>query len=109
DISKKDSSRAMDVLSFYLGLNDCMRQAHNVLKPKKYFCLVIGNRLVKQTRIPTDFIIAELGEKIGFTCENIIVRNIPDKRMPIRNSPTNVVGALEETMSKESIVILRKN
>lgn len=105
----KDERRAKDVLSFYIGLNDCLKQAYKILKPKKYFCLVIGNRLVKQVRIPTDFIIAELGEKIGFTCEDIFVRNIPGKRMPIKNSPTNIAGALEETMNKESIVILRKS
>ena len=108
-IKKQDELRAKDVLSFNLGLNECLKQAHRILKPKKYFCLVIGNRLVKQVRIPTDFIIAELAEKIGFTCEDIIVRNIPGKRMPIKNSPTNIVGALEETMNKESIVVLRKN
>ena len=108
-ITKQDEARARDVLSFYIGLNDCLEQAYKILKPKKNFCLVVGNRLVKQVRIPTDFIIAELAEKIGFTCEEIIVRNIPGKRMPIKNSPTNIVGALEETMNKESIVILRKN
>ena len=108
-IAKQDEARAKDVLSFNIGLNECLKQAHRILKPKKYFCLVIGNRLVKQVRIPTDFIIAELAEKIGFTCEDIIVRNIPGKRMPIKNSPTNIVGALEETMNKESIVVLRKN
>jgi len=108
-IAKQDEIRAKDVLSFYIGLNDCLKRAHEMLKPEKYLCLVIGNRLVKQVRIPTDFIIAELGEKIGFTCEDIFVRNIPGKRMPIKNSPTNIIGALEETMNKESIVILRKN
>lgn len=108
-IVKQDEARARDVLSFYIGLNECLKQAHRILKSKKYFCLVVGNRLVKQVRIPTDFIIAELAEKIGFTCEDIIVRNIPGKRMPIKNSPTNIVGALEETMNKESIVVLRKN
>jgi len=77
-------------------------------KPNKYFCLVIGNRLVKQVRIPTDFIIAELGENVGFTCEDIIVRNIPGKRMPTKTSPTNIAGELEDTMTRESIVILRK-
>ncbi|MBU4299071.1 transcriptional repressor LexA [Patescibacteria group bacterium] len=107
-IAKIDEKRAKDVLSFFIGLNDCLKQAYKILKPKKYFCLVVGNRLVKQVRIPTDFIIAELGEKIGFTCEDVFVRNIPGKRMPIRNSPTNIVGALEETMNKESIVVLRK-
>ena len=108
-IVRQDEARAKDVLSFFIGLNDCLKQAHNILKSKKYFCLVVGNRLVKQVRIPTDFIIAELAEKIGFTCEDIIVRNIPGKRMPAKNSPTNIVGALEETMNKESIVVLRKN
>ena len=107
-IQKKDEKRARDVLSFYLGLNDCLKRAYKLLKKNKYFCLVIGNRLVKQVRIPTDFIIAELAEKIGFVCEDITVRNIPGKRMPIKNSPTNVAGESEKTMTKESIVVLRK-
>lgn len=108
-IATKDEKRAREVLSFNIGLNDCMKQAHKILKNNSYFCLVIGNRQVKQVRIPTDFIIAELGENLGFICEDIIVRNIPGKRMPAKNSPTNVVGELEETMNKESIVILRKD
>ena len=107
-ISSIDKERAKDVLSFNLGLEKCLRQAYKILKPGKFFCLVVGNRLVKQVRIPTDFIIAELAENIGFTCEDIIVRNIPGKRMPIKTSPTNIVGKLEETMTKESIVVLRK-
>jgi SOS regulatory protein LexA len=108
-IAEKDERRAKDVLSFYIGLNDCLARAYKILKPNKYFCIVIGNRLVKQARIPTDFIVAELGEKIGFTCDNIFVRNIPGKRMPSKTSPTNIAGELEETMLKESIVVLRKN
>jgi len=108
-ISQRDRNRARDVLSFYIGLDKCLRRAHKILKPNRHFCIVLGNRLVKQIRIPTDFIIAELCENIGFFCEDIIVRNIPGKRMPIKNSPTNIAGALEETMIKESIVILRKN
>ncbi|MFH1671426.1 MAG: transcriptional repressor LexA [Candidatus Portnoybacteria bacterium] len=107
-ISKRDEKRAKDVLSFYVDLNRCLKKAYKMLKPKKYFCLVVGNRLVKQVRIPTDFIIAELGKKIGFTCEDIIIRNIPGKTMPTKNSPTNIAGESEETMNKESIVILRK-
>lgn len=107
-IAKKDEKRAKDVLSFYIGLNECLKRAYKILKPKKYFCIVIGNRLVKQVRIPTDFIITELSQKIGFTYEDMFVRNIPSKRMPIKTSPTNIVGELEETMTKESIVILRK-
>ncbi len=109
NIQKKDEKRAREVLSFYIGLNECLKKAYDILKKNKYFCLVIGNRSVKQVRIPTDFIVAELGGKTGFTCEDIFVRNIPGKRMPIKNSPSNIVGELEETMTKESIVILRKS
>ncbi|MFH1771328.1 MAG: transcriptional repressor LexA [Candidatus Omnitrophota bacterium] len=108
-ITERDKKRAKDVLSFYVGLNECLKKSYDILKRKKYFCLVIGNRTVKQVRIPTDFIIAELGDKIGFSCEDIFVRNIPGKRMPARNSPTNITGKLEETMTKESIVVLRKS
>ena len=108
-IAIKDEKRAREVLSFNIGLNDCMKQAYKILKNNSYFCLVIGNRQVKQVRIPTDFIIAELGENLGFVCEDIIVRNIPGKRMPAKNSPTNVTGELEETMNRESIVVLRKD
>lgn len=108
EISKKDEKRARDVLSFYIGLEKCLEQAYKMLKINKYFCLVIGNRLVKQVRIPTDFIIAELSENLGFSCEEIIVRNIPGKRMPSKNSPTNISGELEETMNRESIVVLKK-
>jgi len=107
-IARKDEKRAKDVLSFFLGLNDCLIKAYEMLKPKKYFCIVIGNRLVKQVRLPTDFIIAELAQKIGFTREDLFVRNIPNKRMPIKTSPTNIAGELEETMTKESVLILRK-
>lgn len=108
-IAERDKNRAKDVLSFYIGLEKCLKSAYEILKQNRHFCIVIGNRLVKQIRIPTDFIIAELAENIGFSYENIIVRNIPGKRMPIKNSPTNVTGVLEETMTRESIIILRKN
>ena len=35
-------------------------------------------------------------------------RNIPNKRMPAVNSPTNVKGETSSTMTKEYIFILKK-
>jgi len=107
-IEQEDSKRAKEVLAFYIDLNKAMIQAHRILKKNKYFCVVIGNRTVKKVKLPTDFIVAELAESLGFQTVDIIVRNIPNKRMPLKNSPTNVTGELEETMQKESIVILQK-
>ena len=109
-ITNRDEKRGKEVLSFYLlGLNDCLKQSYTILKPGGYLCVVIGNRQVKKVRIPTDFIIIELAQDIGFDYEDIFVRNIPGKRMPMKNSPTNIAGKLEETMTKESVIILRKN
>ena len=107
-IDGKDAKRAKEVLAFYIDLNKSMVQAYRILKKYKYFCVVIGNRTVKKIKLPTDFIVSELGENLGFHTIDIIVRNIPNKRMPLKNSPTNVAGELEETMQKESIVILQK-
>ena len=107
-IAESDSKRAKEVLAFYIDLNKAMVQAYRILKKYKYFCVVIGNRTVKKVKLPTDYIVSELGENLGFQTVDIIVRNIPNKRMPLKNSPTNVAGELEETMQKESIVILQK-
>jgi SOS regulatory protein LexA len=107
-ISEHDVKRAKEVLAFYIDLNKALIQAHRILKKYKYFCVVIGNRTVKNVELPTDFIVSELGEVIGFHTVDIIVRNIPNKRMPLKNSPTNISGELGKTMHKESIVILQK-
>ncbi|MDI6758667.1 MAG: transcriptional repressor LexA [Candidatus Omnitrophota bacterium] len=107
-ITESDLKRAKEVLAFYIDLNKAMIQAHRILKKYKYFCVVVGNRTVKKVKLPTDFIVSELGENLGFQIVDMIVRNIPNKRMPLKNSPTNVSGKLEETMQKESIVILQK-
>ena len=108
-IAEKDEERAREVISFYIDLEKCLKNAYGILKQGKYFCLVVGNRTVKQVQLPTDFIIAELGEHLGFSLVDLVVRNIPNKRMPSKNSPTNEVGKLEETMCKECVVILKKN
>lgn len=107
-IVEHDSKRAKEVLAFYIDLNKAMGQAYRILKKYKYFCVVVGNRTVKKVKLPTDFIVSELGENLGFHTVDTIVRNIPNKHMPLKNSPTNVSGELEDTMQKESIVILQK-
>jgi len=107
-ISEKDKERAKDVLSFYIDLHKAIIQAHKILKPQKYFCIIIGNRTVKELVLKTDAIICEFAEKIGFVSQGILYRNIPNKRMPLKNSPTNVPGKTGLTIQKESIVLLKK-
>lgn len=108
EIKSKDYKRAEEVLSFYIDLFDSLLTAYEYLKKDKYFILVTGNRTVKGVFLRTDLIISELSEKINFKTEKILFRNIINKRMPAKNSPTNKKGELSNTMLKENIIFLRK-
>lgn len=107
-IKGKDELRARDVLSFYVDFNDCIKEIDRVCKTGAFLCFVVGNRTVKEIQIPTDLIIAELFQKRGYQHHQTIVRSIPSKRMPKKNSPTNEKGKLVSTMNEEYIVILQK-
>ena len=107
-VSQKDSKRARQVKVFYVDLYQCLRNMARYLKVGGHACIVIGNRRVKGMQLPTDIIICEIAQDFGLVPQQIIIRNIPSKTMPLRNSPTNVKGALEDTMHKEYIVILKK-
>lgn len=110
EISKIDSIRAKDVLSFYVDFDKCVQELHRVTKKGAYLCFVVGNRTVKGVKIPTDVIIAELFQaKDHYEHINTFIRNIPHKRMPRINSPTNIKGNHATTMNEEFIVILKKN
>ena len=103
-----DVERAGDVYSFYLDLDSCIRSCSKKTKTGGYQFWVVGNRTVKNELLLTDKIISELAEQYGMVSVYTIDRNIPNKVMPARNSPTNVTGATNSTMTMEHIVVLRK-
>ncbi|MBS7609723.1 DNA methylase, partial [Candidatus Bathyarchaeota archaeon] len=107
-IKIRNKSRAREVNSFFVDLNECLRKLYRVLLPKGHACFVLGNRTVNKVKIPTDEIITELGKSIGFERIGIIHRRIPSKRIPWKSSPTNIPGQKVETISRENIIILRK-
>jgi len=71
-------------------------------------CYVVGNRRVKGIQISLDYFTIETFEKEGFKHINTFVRNIPNKRMPSKTSPSNQKGKNVSTMLHEFIVILQK-
>lgn len=110
EIMKADNSdRVKDVISFYNDLYDTLRAAKYYLKKDHYFVLVTGNRTVKKVYLRTDIIISEFGEQLGFSTEKMLHRNIINKRMACKNSPTNEKGKTLNTMMTENIIILKKN
>lgn len=107
-IAQTDTHRAREVLAFYQDLDITLREIARVMRPGGYQCWVVGNRTVKQVRLLTDRIIAELSARYGLVLVANFTRAIPNKRMPKENSPTNEVGAKVTTMNGEQIFILRQ-
>ena len=107
-IKSKDEKRYIEVISF---LNDYYLSIRNVASSVRQggrVCYVVGNRRVKGTQINLDYFTAEMFERFGFKHDITIVRSIPNKRMPSKNSPSNKTGEKVSTMTNEYIVILTK-
>lgn len=107
-IQKVDKKRAEDVVSFFNDYNKSIKNISTIIKKGGYACYVVGNRTVKGVKIPTDKITAQLFENNGFIHLETIMRNIPNKRMPLKNSPSNITGETASTIKNEYIVICQK-
>lgn len=107
-ILKCDEKRAYDVYSFYYDLEKIIETLSKKMTKDSYQFWVVGNRTVKQENLKTDIIIREISKyyKVQYLCT--IDRNILNKVMPSKNSPTNVTGETVTTMVNEHIVVLKK-
>lgn len=108
DIKDVDIERAGDVYSFYEDLDASIREIAKKTKSGGCQFWVVGNRTVKNELLQTDVIITELAQQYDLIPIYTIDRNIPNKVMPSRNSPTNKTGITNATMTMEHIVVLRK-
>ncbi len=107
-IGNKDEKRVKDVYSFYKDYLSSINNISKVIKKNGFACLVVGNRRVKSITLPTDEITSEMFKLNGFQHIETIIRRIPNKRMPLKNSPTNVKGKKDSTMNYEYIVVMKK-
>lgn len=109
NIKKSDEKRAREVTSFYVDLYSSISNVAKTIKKNGYACYVVGNRKVKGVVLPTDIVVKDFFESRGFEYVNTFIRSIPNKRMPLKNSPSNAVGVLDSTMTQEYIVVMRRN
>ena len=108
EIRSIDKKRGSQVEAFYIDLECSIDSTAPMLAESSTICYVVGNRRVKGVTLPTDeFIISAFG-KHGFSHKETIVRNIPNKRMPKKNSPSNVAGKTDVTMHEENIVVCQR-
>lgn len=107
-IKEIDIKRYREVASF---LSDYYNSISNIVKCVRsggVICYIVGNRTVKNIQIPLDYFTIETFSKFGCSHIDTIVREIPNKRMPSKSSPTNKAGAKINTMINEYIVIMKK-
>lgn len=107
-ISNQDYNRAVEVSSFFADYYKSIINVSKKLAHNKYACYVVGNRTVKGIQIPMDEITKDFFESVNFKHIETVIRNIPNKRMPSKNSPTNKIGEKSSTMKNEFIVIMQK-
>ena len=107
-IEASDAKRAGEVAAFYGDLEDSIQHVAAKVRVGGHACYVVGNRRVKGVELPTDDAVRCAFESQGFVWRATHVRAIPGKRMPAQNSPSNVVGALEATMSREFVVVMER-
>jgi len=103
-----DIKRSEDVLYFFNGYYNILKNVVHNLNENGKVCFVVGNRTVKGIQIPMDQITSIFFQQLGLKYENIFVRDILNKVMPSRNSPTNKVGVTKKTMANEYIVVFSK-
>ena len=107
-IGQIDLKRKIEVQSFFIDYKNSINNVSKTLKKRGIACYVVGNRTVKGINIPTDLITKDFFEDNGFKHLETIIRNIPNKRMPSQNSPSNIPGQKSTTMKNEFIVICEK-
>jgi len=108
EISSIDEKRAMEVMHFYHEYLLSIKNISSRITSGGHVCFVVGNRTVKGIQLPTDQFTAWAFEKEGFEYLETYVREIPNKRMPSRNSPSNISGKTSSTMIHEFIVVCKK-
>ncbi|GAB6078482.1 DNA methyltransferase [Hydrogenobaculum acidophilum] len=109
EIERIDLRRSLEVYSFFNDYYLSLFQIVKTLNSNAYVCFIVGNRMVRNIQIEMDFITAELFESLGLNIENIFIRKISNKRMPLKNSPSNINGKTSNTILHEYIVIMKKS
>lgn len=107
-VRTSSEKRAYEVASFYSDLYASIAHVATVIRPGGFACYVVGDRKVRGVVLPTHLAIQNFFEACGFHHVQTFTRQIPNKRMPSQNSPSNIRGVRDTTMTKEFIVVMQR-
>lgn len=107
-VEKQSAARAREIKGFYRDYRSSIAHVASAIKPGGFACYVVGNRKSKGVVLPTDAATRAYFKENGYQSAGVFARNIPNKRMPAKNSPSNVAGARDATMTQEHIIVMKK-
>jgi hypothetical protein len=90
------------VAGFIKDLNSALDPVLSLLKRNAYLIWTVGNRQVAKRPVPLDAILTELLRHKNVVQIANLARDIPTKRMAVKNSIT-------ATMGTEAILVFRKD
>lgn len=108
NIAEIDQCRAREVSAFFSDYKSSIKNVSGIVKKGGYVCYVTGDRTVKGYQIPLAETTIEFFKRYGILKTDLFSRNIPNKRMPSLNSPSNIPGKTGKTMTQEKIIICQK-
>ena len=92
-----------DMLRGYFDdMEEVLRRIHKILKKNDYCFIVVANSSYKGIVVPTDLLLADIGNSIGFKVKNIIVARA------MNTSSQQIQELKESKLRRESIIFLQK-
>src|SRR5437773_6012458 len=99
-MSGQKPDRRGRILAYCRDMRRSIGLSYSFVKPGSYVVWTVGNRRIGGRPMPIDSILLELSRVEGATVMAVVHRDIPSKRMPLRNNTTR-------TMTTETILIMR--
>ena len=100
NIQTRGSYRRMDmpyiVHKYFDDMFKVMKKVSDAMKPKARFILVVGDSLIADVYIPTDLLIAKIGNDVGLKVESVV------------KARTRRSGQIRSYKLRESIITLQK-
>ena len=98
---KVDEKRALIVKKFFEDMKKNMLEVKEHLKDNGYYCIVIGNSMIRKIEIESWKILIEIGNKMGFEVDTYFNYEI---RNPYINIPRKGKGG---KISKDYVIVLK--
>lgn len=100
-VAQTDFKRALQSVTFFEDYLKSLQEIARILPPKRYACIVIGNRSIKRNIVDMNAVTIELAKQADLEHLRTYFRTIP-RKLIASMTPT---GA---TINKENIIILQK-